>query len=98
MLEAEKSRITVPADSISDETCLLIDSCMVTVISHGSRGKGGLSRVPLAGDKRDMRSIPELGKSSGWRAQEPTPVFLPRKSHEQRSLVDYSSWGPKELD
>ena len=27
-----------------------------------------------------------------------TPVFLPGKSHGQRSLVDYSPWGHKELD
>ena len=25
-------------------------------------------------------------------------VFLPGKSHGQRSLVDYSPWGHKELD
>ena len=25
-----------------------------------------------------------------------TPVFLPRESHGQRSLADYSSWGRKE--
>ena len=28
----------------------------------------------------------------------PTPVFLPGKCHEQRSLVDYSPWGRKESD
>ena len=27
-----------------------------------------------------------------------TPVLLPGKSHGQRSLVGYSSWGRKELD
>ena len=27
-----------------------------------------------------------------------TPVFLPEKSHEQRSLVGYSPWGHKEAD
>ena len=27
-----------------------------------------------------------------------TPVFLPEKCHGQRSLVNYSSWGLKELD
>ena len=27
-----------------------------------------------------------------------TPVLLPGKSHEQRSLVGYSAWGHKELD
>ena len=27
-----------------------------------------------------------------------TPVILPGKFHEQRSLVGYSPWGPKKLD
>ena len=27
-----------------------------------------------------------------------TPVFLPGKSHGQRSLAGYSPWGCKELD
>ena len=31
-----------------------------------------------------------------WRRKwQPTPVFLPGKSHGQRSLVGYSSWGAK---
>ena len=29
---------------------------------------------------------------------QPTPVFLPRESHVQRSLLGYSPWGCKELD
>ena len=29
---------------------------------------------------------------------QPTPVFLPGKSHGQRSLAGYSPWGCKELD
>ena len=34
-----------------------------------------------------------------WRRNwELTPVFLPGKSHGQRSLVGYSPWGHKELD
>ena len=34
-----------------------------------------------------------------WRrAWQLTPVFLPGKSHEQRSLVGYSPWGHKESD
>ena len=28
----------------------------------------------------------------------PTPVFLPGKSHGEKSLVGYSPWGCKELD
>ena len=34
-----------------------------------------------------------------WRRKwQPTPVFLPGKSHGQRSLVGYSPWGCKESD
>ena len=34
-----------------------------------------------------------------WRwAQQPTPVFLPRKFQGQNSLVGYSPWGCIELD
>ena len=32
------------------------------------------------------------------RKWQPTPVFLPGKSHGQRSLVGYSPWGRKESD
>ena len=39
-----------------------------------------------------------VGKIS-WRMKWlPTPVFLPGKSHGQRSLVGYSPWGRKESD
>ena len=42
-------------------------------------------------------------QSLGWEdplgeKMEPAPVFLPGKSHEQRRLVGYSSWGRKESD
>ena len=38
-------------------------------------------------------------RKSPWRrAQQPTPVFLPRESHGQRSLVGYRPLGLKELD
>ena len=34
-----------------------------------------------------------------WRREWlPTPVFLPEKSREQRSLASYSPWGFKESD
>ena len=29
---------------------------------------------------------------------QPTPVFLPRESHGQRSLVGYGPWGHQEVD
>ena len=39
-------------------------------------------------------SLPSLLWSSKW---QPTPLFLPGKSHEQRSLAGYSLWGRKAL-
>ena len=39
-----------------------------------------------------VRKIPRRRK---W---QPTLVFLPGKSHGQRSLAGYSPWGLKELD
>ena len=42
-------------------------------------------------------------QSLGWEdsleeGMQPTSVLLPGKSHEQNSLVGYSSWGHKESD
>ena len=43
-----------------------------------------------AGDTKGTGSIPWIGKILWKRAWQPTPVFLPRESHGQRSLVGYS--------
>ena len=38
-------------------------------------------------------------KKIPWkRAQQPTPIFLPRESHGHKSLASYSPWGHKESD
>ena len=39
-----------------------------------------------------------VGKIPRRRAWQPTPVFLPGKSHGQISLAGYSPWGHKESD
>ena len=40
--------------------------------------------------------ILSLAREDLWRRKwQPTLVFLPEKSHRQRSLVDYSPWGCK---
>ena len=46
----------------------------------------------------DAGSIPGLGKIPQGRKWQPTPIFLTRKSHGQRSQVGYSSWGHKKSD
>ena len=47
-----------------------------------------------AGDIRDRRGFNPWVRKIPWRRKwHPTPVFLPRKPHGQRSLAGYSSWG-----
>ena len=41
---------------------------------------------------------PWIGKILWRREWQLPPVFLPRESHGQKSLVGYSTWGLKELD
>ena len=50
-------------------------------------------------DAGEAGLIPGSGRSIPWRRKwQPTPVFLPGKSHGWRSLVGYSPWGCKESD
>ena len=44
------------------------------------------------------RFDPWVGEMPWRRKWQPTPVFLPEKSHRQRSLVGYNPKGCKELD
>ena len=57
-----------------------------------------LSRWRICLKCRRPRFNPWVGKISWRRKWQPTPVFLARKSHGQRSLAGYSPWGRKELD
>ena len=41
---------------------------------------------------------PWVGRIPWRRTWQPTSVFLPEESHEQRSLAGYSPWGCEELD
>ena len=54
-----------------------------------------------------VKCLPKCGRSGFdpwvrkilWRRKwQPTPVLLPGKSHERRSVVGYSPWGHKESD
>ena len=61
---------------------------------------GGTSGKGLARQRSHRRHgcHPWAGKSPWRRKRQPTPVFLPEKSHGQRSLVGYSPWGGKDLN
>ena len=48
--------------------------------------------------RRRYRFDPWVGKIVWRRKWQPAPVFLPGKSHGQRSLAGYSPWACKESD
>ena len=56
------------------------------------------NQLAHAWDAGDVGSDPWVRKIFWKRKQQPTPVFLPGKSHGQRSLVGYSPWGHKVSD
>ena len=49
----------------------------------------------LSGKVGDPGSKPWVGKIPWRRKWQPTPAFLPGKSHGQRSLASYNPWGYK---
>ena len=51
-----------------------------------------------ARDTRDVGLMPGSGRFPWKRVWQSIPVFLPGKSHRQRSLVGYSPQGYEELD
>ena len=64
-------------------------SQVALVVKNPSANAGGL---------RDMGWIPGTGGSPGGGHSNPLQYSCLGKSHGQRSLVGYSSWGPKEWD
>ena len=67
---------------------------MLTCIVNMQEGEGVyISGVPA------MQEFDPWVKKMPWRRKwQPTPVFLPGKSHGQKSLAGYSPWVSKESD
>ena len=57
-----------------------------------------IKNLPANAEMQETQSLIPGSGIPGTRKWQPTPVFLPRKSHWQRILAGYSSWGHKELD
>ena len=64
----------------------------------GSPDGSDKKKTKTACQCRRLGFNPLVRKIPWKRKQQPTPVFLPGKFHEQRSLAGYSSWGCKESD
>ena len=61
-------------------------------------GAVGKERACQCRRSKGCRLEPWVRKIPWRRKWQPTPVFLPGKSHGQRSLAGYSLWGHKESD
>ena len=57
-------------------------------------GSGGIESTCQCRRHRLDPSVRKITRRRKWR---PTPVFLPGKPYEQRSLVGYSPWGCNEM-
>ena len=55
-------------------------------------------RIHLPMQETQETWVQSLSKIHWKRSWQPTPIFLPGKFHEQRSLAGYNSWGHKESD
>ena len=85
----------------------LCSKCSGLQVSSGSSSailsvrtgfRGGASGNEPACQSRRHRFNPCIGKIPWRRKGQPTPVFLPRKSQGQRSLMGYNPQGLKESD
>ena len=74
---------------------------MVLVVKNPPANAGD-GRAPGSIPGSERRAWQEEGMEGGGhgrrRAWKPSPVFLPRESHGQRSLPCYGPWGCKESD
>ena len=102
-----KSLLWIQFCSTDFETSTIINYYYKTVI-HGLNGKNIIcpnKKIYIKSHSQSQNTaqrkfIFEISSQNNpWRRKwQPTPVFLPRKSHGRRSLTDYSPWGGKESD
>ena len=57
-----------------------------------------VKNLPAVQEMQETWFDPWVRKIPWRRKWQPTPVFLPGKSHGQRNLKGYSPWSHKELD
>ena len=66
--------------------------------SRASQMAQGVKNLPANAGDSETGFDPWVGKIPWSRKWQPTPVFMPRKFHGQRSLVGYNPWGRKASD
>ena len=72
--------------------------CSIVLLGGFPRGTSGKELACQGRRHKRCRFDPWVEKTLWRRAWQTTAVFLPGKSHGQRSLAGYSPWGHKESD
>ena len=73
----------------------ILSPCLFNLYAEYIMRNTGLEEAQ-AGIKTARRNINNLRYADDWRRKrQPTPVFMPGKSHGPRSLVGYNPWGRK---
>ena len=81
-----------------DSFVLLVVSVILLLLSNISLYENNLFICTPVDGHLDCCQLLAIMNKSTVNKWQPTPVFLPGKSHGQRSLVGYSPWGHKESD
>ena len=88
--------LVLPSTFVKVQSIFIID--VLSIPHRVCEGFPGGSVVKnLSANAADTSFNPWVGKIPWRRKWQPTPVFLPGKSHEQRSLADYNPWGCKRV-
>ena len=85
-----------PSYRVSVSVCFLTPSTLEIMCSNKASLGGSDGKEPTC-QCRNYGFDPWVGKIPWRRKWQPTPLFLPRKSHGLRSPVGYCPWGCKEL-
>ena len=65
---------------------------MDKALVHGLASGSGVKNLPAMQETQEIW-VQSLGQEDPWKRKwQPTPIFLPGKSHGQRSLEGYSPW------
>ena len=78
--------------------CVYIWGCPYEIWGFPSGTSGKEPACQRRSRKRHHQFDPWIRRTPWRRKWQFSPVFLPGKLHEQRSLVGYSPWSHKELD
>ena len=104
--EAKQTKMpyTSPAKKRTNILVFILEDLFVSTYSNTylytcsglPRWHGGKDSACRCRRRKRLGFNPWSRKTPWRRKWQPTPVFLPGKSHGQRSLADYSPWGLKE--